>query len=152
MSTREDVDDTDEIRHRIEHLVEAIRGMDLDGLRACFGSDIVSFDVGPRQQDVGVEAKLSNWQQAFAALQPPITYEIRDLAVTVGKDVAFAHGINRLGGTLNGSPFGPWVRWTAGLRKIDGCWLIVHDQVSVPVDPTSGRAVLDFAAGGTESA
>jgi ketosteroid isomerase-like protein len=37
-----------------------------------------------------------------------------------------------------------WLRWTACFRKIDGNWLIVHDQVSVPVDPESGRALLNL--------
>lgn len=136
--------DESEIRQLIDMLVGSIRTADLAGLKACFASDIVSFDVGPRLQDVGSKAKLNNWEEAFAVLQPPLGYEIRDLTITAGKDVAFAHGINRLSGTLNGNPFGTWVRWTAGLRKIDGTWLIAHDQVSVPVDHASGTALLDL--------
>jgi hypothetical protein len=27
------------------------------------------------------------------------------------------------------------VRWTACFRRIDGTWLVVHDHVSVPIDP-----------------
>ncbi|MEQ7005722.1 nuclear transport factor 2 family protein [Actinopolymorpha sp. B17G11] len=37
-----------------------------------------------------------------------------------------------------------WVRYTGGLRKIDGQWLIVHDQVSVPTDFADGKALLDL--------
>ena len=37
-----------------------------------------------------------------------------------------------------------WLRWTACFRRIDGNWLIAHDQVSVPVDPESGRALLNL--------
>jgi hypothetical protein len=40
MSTREALDEAD-IRQRIEHLVEAIRTMHLDGLRVCFEADTV---------------------------------------------------------------------------------------------------------------
>ncbi|WP_280499992.1 nuclear transport factor 2 family protein, partial [Nocardia farcinica] len=29
---------------------------------------------------------------------------------------------------------GIWVRVSYGLRRIDGAWLIAHDQVSVPLD------------------
>ena len=29
-------------------------------------------------------------------------------------------------------------------RKIDGNWLIVHDQVSVPIDIESGKALLNL--------
>jgi hypothetical protein len=49
---------------------------------------------------------------------------------------------------LNGNQFGPWVRWTAGFLKVDGRWLIVHDQVSVPVDIRSGRALLNLEPDG----
>jgi uncharacterized protein (TIGR02246 family) len=134
------------IRQLIDKLAEAIRAMDFESLRACFAPDMVSFDVaGPPLQTLGAEAKLKNWEEAFAVFQPPLGYEIRDLAITVGDDVAFAHSFNRLSGTSeNGDMVGPWVRYTAGFRKIDGNWLIAHDQVSVPVDYGSGRALLNL--------
>lgn len=139
---------TDEvsIRQLIEKMAEAIRSMDLEGLRACFAPDMVSFDVGgPPLQTVGAKAKLKNWEMGFTVLQPPVGYEIRDLTITVGDDVAFGHSFNRFSGTSeNGDRFGPWVRYTAGFRKIDGNWFIAHDQVSVPVDFVSGRALLDL--------
>jgi ketosteroid isomerase-like protein len=140
----QDAHDEDEIRRLIDKLADSIRTADLEGLKTCFAADIVSFDAGPPLQHVGAQAKLNNWREAFALLQPPLGYEIRDLAITVGEDVAFAHGINRLSGTLNGTRVGPWVRWTAGFRKIDGNWLIAHDQVSVPVDHVSGTALLNL--------
>jgi ketosteroid isomerase-like protein len=37
-----------------------------------------------------------------------------------------------------------WVRVTYCLRKIDDAWLIVHDQVSVPLDIATGRGVVDL--------
>ena len=70
---------------------------------------------------------------------------MRDLTVTVGDHVAFAHSLNRVTGTLkSGSSADYWVRWTACFRKIDGNWLIAHDHVSVPLDVASGRALLDL--------
>jgi uncharacterized protein (TIGR02246 family) len=135
------------IRQLIDKMAEAIRATDLEGLRACFTPDMVSFDafVGPALQIVGAEAKLKNWEMGFTALQPPIGYEIRDLTITVGDEVAFGHSFNRFSGMLeNEAMFGPWVRYTAGFRKIDGTWLIGHDQVSVPADIMSGRALLDL--------
>jgi ketosteroid isomerase-like protein len=44
----------------------------------------------------------------------------------------------------NGDRIGPWVRYTAGFRKIDGNWVIAHDQVSVPIDFGSGRALVNL--------
>jgi uncharacterized protein (TIGR02246 family) len=134
-----------EIRQRIDKLVEAIRAMDLEGLKPLFAPDIVSFDVGSPLQRVGAEGKMKNWVDAFTAFQRPLGYEIRDLTITLGGDVAFAHGFSRLSGTLkNGNRSGFWVRWTACFRKIDGNWLIAHDHVSVPLDVESGRALLNL--------
>jgi uncharacterized protein (TIGR02246 family) len=134
------------IRQLIDKMAEAIRTMDLEGLKACFAPDMVSFDVGgPPLQTVGAEAKLKNWEMAFSVFQRPIGYEIRDLAITVGDDVAFGHSFNRFSGTSgNGDGIGPWVRYTACFQKIDGSWFIAHDQVSVPVDFASGRALLNL--------
>jgi ketosteroid isomerase-like protein len=145
MATPHEADEAS-IRLLIDKLAEAIRARDLEGLRACFAPDMVSFDVGgPPLQTVGAEAKLKTWEMAFSLAKPPFGYEIRDLTITVGDDVAFGHSFNRLSGTLeNGETFGPWVRYTAGFRKIDSNWFIAHDQVSVPVDFGSGRPLLDL--------
>ncbi len=134
------------IRQLIDKLAAAIRAMDFGGLKACFTPDMVSFDVaGPPLQTVGADAKLGNWEIAFTTFQPPLGYEIRDLSITVGGDVAFGHSFNRLSGTLeNGESIGPWVRYTACFRKVGGNWFIAHDHVSVPGDFGTGRALLNL--------
>lgn len=133
------------IRQRIDTLVQAIRAMDLEGVKPIYAPDIVSFDMVPPLQHVGAEAKWKNWVDVFTVYQHPLGYEIRDLTLTVGDDVAFGHSLNRVSGTLkNGNRADYWVRWTACFRKIDGNWLIVHDQVSVPLDVESGRALLNL--------
>jgi uncharacterized protein (TIGR02246 family) len=134
------------IRQRIDQLREALRAMDLDGVMSIYAPDIVSFDIVPPLQHVGAEAKKKNWADAFAMYQRPLEYEIRDLTITIGADVAFGHSLNRINGTLkNGNRTGFWLRWTACFRKIDGNWLIAHDQISVPLDFESGRALLNLA-------
>jgi ketosteroid isomerase-like protein len=134
------------IRQQIDTLAEAIRAGDLQGLKPIFAPDIVSFDVQPPLQAVGADAKLQNWVDAFAVFQRPLGYELRDLTITLGGDVAFAHGFGRLSGTLkNGTrSAGFWVRYTVCFQKIDGDWLIAHDHVSVPLDMESGRALLNL--------
>lgn len=60
--------------------------------------------------------------------------------------MAFGHAFARLSGTLKDgtATTGMWVRVTYCLRKIDGKWLITHDQVSVPLDIRSGKGVVDL--------
>ena len=145
MATAREADEAS-IRQLIGKLADAICTMDFAGLEACFAPDMVSFDVGgPPMQTVGAAAKLENWKIAFTVFQPPLSYEIRELTITVGDDVAFGHSFNRLSGRLeSGDMTGPWVRYTAGFRKVGGRWLIAHDQVSVPADFASGRALLNL--------
>jgi len=144
MATQRAMDEAD-IRRRIDNGVKAIRAMDLEGVMALYAPDIVSFDIVPPLRHVGAEAKRKNWVDVFATYQRPLGYEIRDLTISVGDDVAFGHSLNRISGTLqNGHRSETWVRWTACLRKTGGTWLIAHDQVSVPLDFASGRALLDL--------
>ena len=63
-----------------------------------------------------------------------IDYEIRDLVVAAGTDIAFCHCLTHLlehdaDGAV-GSDL--WYRITLGLRKIDGQWLIEHEHNSTP--------------------
>jgi len=144
MATQHAMDEAD-IRQRIDKLAEAIRAMDLERVMSIYAPDIVSFDIVPPLQHVAAEAKRKNWVDAFAIYQRPLGYEIRDLTITVGDDVAFGHSLNRISGTLkNGNRTDFWLRSTTCFRKINGNWLIVHDQVSVPLDLESGRALLNL--------
>jgi ketosteroid isomerase-like protein len=144
MATQHAIDEAD-IRQRVDKAVEAIRATDLDGLTPIYAPEIVSFDIAAPLQHVGAEAKRKNWVDAFAMYERPLGYEVRDLTITLGDDVAFGHSLNRISGTLkNGSRNDFWLRWTIGFRKIDGNWLIAHDHVSVPLDPESGRALLSL--------
>lgn len=133
------------IRQQIGKIAEGLRAKDLDDLKRLYATDVVSFDVEPPLQHVGIEAKLKNWTNVFTLFQD-VDYEVRDLTLTVGDGVAFGHGFGRLSGTLNNGTAtkGMWVRVTYGFRKIDGNWVIAHDQVSVPFDLPSGKGVADL--------
>ncbi len=103
------------------------------------------FDIVPPLQYVGAETFRNHWDEGFSSIQGPFGYEIADLSITVGDDVAFTHCLGRSSATLpTGQKIGNWLRWTACFRKIGGKWLIVHEHVSVPFDVKTGRAVLDL--------
>lgn len=144
MPTQREVDEA-EIRQLVDKIVEGLQGKDLEGLKCLYATDIVSFDIEPPLQHVGIEAKLKNWAPVFTFFER-VNYEVRDVTLTVGDNVAFGRAFARLSGTLkNGTAMsGMWVRVTYCLQKIDGAWLIVHDQVSVPLDITSSKGVVDL--------
>ncbi len=135
--------DESEIRLQMENHVKALCNMDLDGTMTIYAPDILSFDVEGTY--LGTEEKRKAWANVFSVMEPPLNYEIRDLTITVGGDVAFSHSLNRLSGNLkNGQQIGSWVRYTACFRKIEGNWLITHEQVSMPIDFESGKAIFDL--------
>jgi ketosteroid isomerase-like protein len=137
--------DEAEIKRVIEGGVEAFRARDIDGIMSIYARELVSFDIVPPLQYRGADAYRKRWEETFSSFQGPIGYEIHDLDITVGDDVAFGHSLNRISGTMNtGQKTDLWLRWTACFRKINGKWLIVHHQNSVPVDLETGRAVLDL--------
>ncbi len=152
MNTRRAMDEDDrraldeaDIRQRVDRLVEAIRAMDLESAMSAYAPDVVAFDIVPPLQRRGAKAQRKNWADVFAAYRPPLGYDVRDLTITLGDGVAFAHSLNRISGTLkNGTRTEFWLRWTTGFQKIDGRWLIAHHQASVPIDVESRRALLDL--------
>jgi SnoaL-like domain len=76
------------------------------------------------------------------ACQKQHGYRIDELVEAIR---ATDHGLVRIGGTLkNGNRAERWLRSTTCFRKIAGNWLIVHDQLSVPLDLESGKALLNL--------
>jgi len=133
------------VRELIDAYVEAIRSKDIEGVMAAYAPDLVAFDVVAPLQFVGAEAYRKIWREIFETFEGPIPYEVRDLSIAAGDDVAFSHSLNRNSGTMKtGQKADLWLRWTAGYRKIDGEWRIAHVQVSVPADLRTGRAMLDL--------
>src|SRR5262245_7090097 len=100
-----------------------------------YAPDLVSFDLAPPLRSFGADGKRRAWQEALAAFSGPIAYEIRDLNVTTNGELAFVHSLNHIDAILARGHIDMWLRWTACFRQIDGVWLVVHDHVSVPVDP-----------------
>jgi ketosteroid isomerase-like protein len=87
MLTQREVDEAT-ISQQVKKIVEGIRTKDLEGLKQLYAMNVVSFDVEPPLQHVGIEAKLKNWAKVFTFFQD-VTYEVRDLTLTVGDEVAY---------------------------------------------------------------
>lgn len=137
--------DVVQIRKLIDDRVKAVRARDVNGSMANIAPDIVSFDVVNALQYVGSDALGKRAEQWFASLQGPIGYEIRDLSITAGDDVAFSHGLSHVSATTTkGGQLDMWWRTTFCFGKIDGKWMVTHEHNSVPFDVESGKASLDL--------
>ncbi|MEZ4864928.1 MAG: nuclear transport factor 2 family protein [Caldilineaceae bacterium] len=133
------------IRALIEERISAVHAKDLNALMAHHASDVLSFDVLNPLQNRGDETIRDRAAHWFAAYQSEIGYDVRDLNITAGADVAFCTYLYRVTGTLQeGGAVDMWVRATVGFHKQDGSWLIVHEHQSVPFDGETGKASLDL--------
>lgn len=141
------ISDEREIRALIHNMTNSLRKKNADGVVSAFAENSVMFVLAPPLQFVtgknspgrnGVEEWLSTWKGE-------IGYETRDSHISIGDDVAFCHGLNRLSGSKkDGESVDMWMRETLGLCKIDGEWKITHQHQSVPFYMDSGKAALDL--------
>jgi uncharacterized protein (TIGR02246 family) len=138
--------DEADIKTLEQNLMAAAKAKDVAKVMSFYapGEKLFVFDVVPPRQYAGFDAYKKDWEDLFAQLQGPMTFDISDLNVTTnGSDLAFSHSIQRATGTFtDGKPLDLTVRVTDVYRKIDGKWLIVHEHVSVPVDIKTGQADL----------
>ncbi|HWC05095.1 MAG TPA: nuclear transport factor 2 family protein [Methylomirabilota bacterium] len=129
------IGDEARIRQLIEDWARALRAKDVNGIMAHYAPDILSFDLAPPLQYRGAQAYRTSLEEWFASFRGPVGYEIRDLSVTAGDDVAFSHSLNRISGArTDGEDTDVWVRATACFRRIGGEWTITHEHVSVPFE------------------
>ena len=124
-----------EIKTMIEAWADAVRRHDLSGILAHHDPNILMFDVSPPLQSRGMDEYKKTWDLFFKYHKPSQAFDIEELAITAGKEVAFATAIMRCGSATvsgpsveGGFPF----RLTIGLRNVDGNWRIAHEHHSVP--------------------
>jgi uncharacterized protein (TIGR02246 family) len=128
----------------IDAVTKAVRAKDVEEIVSHCTDDVVVFDMVPPLAHEGREAMRRVWADAMGPFAW-IDYEVRDLDVVMGDDVAFARSLVRFGGTgTDGKRSASWMRSSLGLRKTGGKWQIAHQHVSVPFDMETGRAMLDL--------
>jgi uncharacterized protein (TIGR02246 family) len=112
----------------------AVHAGDLDTVLADHAPDIVMFDVPPPEEGVrGLDAYRESWPPFFEWQRSGGSFEITELDVTAGADVAFAHALLRCATSqeLQEHPEHR-LRLTIGLRKVDGRWAVTHEHHSFP--------------------
>ena len=129
------MDDETQIRQLVERWATAVHTGDLDTVVADHADDIVMFDVPPPHDGVrGIEAYRETWPPFFEWQRQGASFEITELAVTAGSDVAFAHALLRCG-TADEFAKEPdrRLRLTVGLRKQSDRWIVTHEHHSFAI-------------------
>jgi uncharacterized protein (TIGR02246 family) len=127
-------EDESQIRALIENWARAVHTGDLETVLADHAPDLVMFDVPPPYDGIrGIDAYRDAWPPFFE-WQRDAVFEIVELDVTAGTDVAFAHALLRCDTTagLANRPDNR-LRLTIGLRKIDDRWTVTHEHHSFAI-------------------
>ena len=113
-----------QIRELVENWASAVRN-----------KDMVMFDVPPPLQLKGIEAYQASWSEFFFWLERGGTFELSDLSITTGTDVAFCHALIHCGNPRSsGRKDDLTVRLTIGFKQVNGEWTIVHEHHSEPAE------------------
>jgi uncharacterized protein (TIGR02246 family) len=125
-------DDAAAIGALVERWAGAVRAGDLETVVADHADDVVMFDVPPPDDGVrGIDAYRATWPPFFEWQRSGASFDIVELDVTAGADVAFAWALLRCGtdADLEREP-GSRLRLTLGLRRRDGRWVVAHEHHS----------------------
>ena len=125
--------DEAEVRELIATWASAVRRRDLNEILRHHAPDMLMFDVPPPLQSKGLDAYRATWDLFFSWSRDPAEFDIKEMTITAGDDVAFAAALMRCAGTeLDGRNIELDFRLTIGLRKIGGQWTIMHEHHSIP--------------------
>ena len=121
-----------DIEQLIRTWADAVHSGDLDTVLADHADDIVMFDVPPPHDGVrGIGEYRDTWPPFFGWQESGASFEIVELDVTEGEDVAFAWALLKCG-TREEFADEPRrrLRLTVGLRKQGDRWVVTHEHHS----------------------
>lgn len=104
-----------------------------DNILENHAESVVIYDVLPPMKYEGTKAYRDSWDEWQPETKGDSLFDLHELKVVVGENVAFAYGFIHCGGTLpDGKTFEDWVRATFCLEKRMGRWLVTHQHISMP--------------------
>lgn len=123
----------EKIQEVLDRWARATRTGARDEILANHEPEALIYDVLPPMKYEGVDAYRSGWDEWQPETEGEILFDLHDLEITTGADVAFAHALLHCGGTTSeGRRFEDRVRATFCLRKHGERWLIAHQHISAP--------------------
>ena len=111
-----------QIRALIEAWADAVRRHDMPSILAHHEQNIVMFDLPPPLQSKGMEEYKRTWDLFFNSHKPSQAFDIEELNIAVGDDIAFAFGIMRCG--AGSTP--RWISVPTDHRIAEGRWRLAR--------------------------
>jgi uncharacterized protein (TIGR02246 family) len=138
----------EQIRDLTQQWLKAVHARDAAAVMACYADDVIAYDLFTPTKVSGAAAYRKNYETWFACCKDgPASYEIKELDVVAGDDVAFCRSLNRMTGpNAEGKEEESWIRVTVCFRKRGDEWKVVHEHISVPLDMQSQKGVFQYSA------
>ncbi len=129
----------------LEHKCIAATSTDEAASLGCFDEhDIVLYDFIPPLEYSGAKAVRGDLDNFFNNAKN-VKGEFVELQVVTDGKLGIARSIQHFTWTSkDGKPMEATFRVTDALHKVGGKWKIFHTHVSVPVDPSTGKAQMDL--------
>lgn len=132
--------ETNQVRDTIERWGAGVRARDIDGVLSRRAPELLVFDVVGPVRLQGLDAYRRTWLEQFFPWHGGTgRFELVDLKVSAGADVAFATALLECAGTEDGLGVAFTLRLTIGLEKRNGEWIVLHGHHSQPLDFDVGR-------------
>jgi ketosteroid isomerase-like protein len=133
-SAHADADNKADIRRVLENWASATRCGKQDDVLAGHRPDVLIYDVLAPMKYEGAKAYRASWNEWQPETASEGMFDLEDLMITAGSDVAFAHAFIRCGGAMpNGNTFEDIVRATFCLTYETGRWMVSHQHISKPI-------------------
>jgi ketosteroid isomerase-like protein len=127
--------ETNQVCAIIEKWAAGVRARDIDAVLSGHSPDLLMFDVVGPVRLQGLNQYRRTWlEQFFPWHGESGRFELVDLKVSAGVDVAFATALLECAGTEDGKKVAFTLRLTVGLEKHEGEWTVVHEHHSQPLD------------------
>lgn len=135
----------EEIRDFMNRFAQAFSSRNLDEIMSFYSPDVVAFDITPPLQYKGANEFRKSWQQFVEMTVDPVKYDVEDVNITTSGDLGVSYCISHMtGATKSGEKMDVWMRHTGVYRKLNGQWKIIHEQLSVPIDMKTDKAMWDL--------
>jgi uncharacterized protein (TIGR02246 family) len=132
-----------DVRRLHQRWFDSTARKDLDGLMAPIAEDVVSYEHDQPLQYVGVQAVREVCKAGLdASGDGTVTWNVPDLKILVDGDLAVAWGLNHV--RVSAQATETWSRGTRIFQRRNGAWLMIHQHLSYPYDPSTGEARTDL--------
>lgn len=126
----------EEVLKVLQDTFNAISAKDPKKIIANYAPDVIVYDVKPPFETRGAVAWRHTWEACLPYFPDKFKFEMKDVHVHVGTDMAFVHFFMRIvTGDVNHDAAQTWIRCTSCMKKQQSKWKIVHEHGSLPYNP-----------------